>query len=424
MSIEEEIRKQYAIDLMAFISENPFFGSLLLDLDVEITYGDDDPLASINHEKIRFRAKQGVSTNYLGLSNVGRTTLLAHEVHHLALEHLTQCPEDFHQDIANIAMDAAVNRNLADSISALVNINELPSTVLHPVKSFGTYTGFTIGVDKKFYPISDYKDKDWIEIYYDLCKDLKIPPTIPEASAKDLESLDSKFSNDFKDVSPSDNLKGRDTFRLKVLAAYNNYKHIGTIPAEVVRLVNELTTSKVNWKHRLRSLVKRSIDKSDFAIRIDSKRQHLRDPRGRKVPPLYPKLYSERIDSVIIALDTSGSMKQKDLEDGLSEFKAIRKTTPFKIYFVTCDAKASKVQVFEANETPNWETLALQGGGGTSFVPVFELAKEIRKKEEICFLAYFTDTMGTFPKEGPKFPVFWISNYPNAQVPFGTLIQI
>ncbi|CAK0762064.1 hypothetical protein CCP3SC15_2810001 [Gammaproteobacteria bacterium] len=72
-----------------------------------------------------------------------------------------------------------------------------------------------------------------------------------------------------------------------------------------------------------------------------------------------------------------------------------------------------------------WETLSLppslQGGGGTSFLPVFDwLASRDRTPD---LLTYFTDAEGQFPPSEPSYPVLWLIKG-KASVPWGTRIQL
>ena len=140
---------------------------------------------------------------------------------------------------------------------------------------------------------------------------------------------------------------------------------------------------------------------------------------------MFPKVESEAIGEVFLALDTSGSMSEKDIRDGLSEFASLRQTTPFKLHFVSCDAAAYEVTTYDRHEEPDWLAMPIHGGGGTDFRPVFTLIEDYRKEKGVrpALLVYFTDTMGSFPEEEPNYPVIWVCNYQNGHVPWGQLVS-
>ena len=63
----------------------------------------------------------------------------------------------------------------------------------------------------------------------------------------------------------------------------------------------------------------------------------------------------------------------------------------------------------------------IKGGGGTSFVPVFDWAKRQDRQPEL--LVYFTDAEGEFPAHEPACPTIWLVKG-KAKVPWGQRIQL
>ena len=61
------------------------------------------------------------------------------------------------------------------------------------------------------------------------------------------------------------------------------------------------------------------------------------------------------------------------------------------------------------------------GGGGTSFLPVFEWAQQQDRPPGL--LVYFTDAQGRFPEQEPAFPVIWLVKG-KTPVPWGQRIQL
>jgi predicted metal-dependent peptidase len=98
---------------------------------------------------------------------------------------------------------------------------------------------------------------------------------------------------------------------------------------------------------------------------------------------------------------------------------------PQRLVIVWCDAKVHRTD--ECDEPSDLNTIrhkGAPGGGGTSFIPVFDwMASEGIEPDA---LVYLTDGMGSFPAHSPKFPVIWgnISPPGSVQYPFGEVVDI
>ncbi len=442
---------------MKFVSNYPFYGILLLDLKAMAT-GPEIPIAAVNYRQLFLNAidparipdekdekgntkPKGVP--FWSLSTHGRRTVLAHEILHLVFEHLS-VPKNFNRDIANIAMDAVINRIL-DKDGAF-KLDHLPPGVVTPLKSGSHMTGFSVGVapNAQAFMIENYEQKDWLPIYWDIVKQLEkeggqqgrsdIAKYVAERAgeltgstplAGDVDGGDGGDGGDGKGDKDGDpefeQAKAR--FRQKVVAAAEEAKkQQGTLPSDVERMIGELLDGKVHWTTYLRRLIKNEVTRDDFSNKSNSRRAHL---GGRGRPSVFPKVESEALGHVFLALDTSGSMSQKDVIEGLSEFASLRQTTPFALHFVSCDAQAYDVKFYDRHEEPDWHTMPIKGGGGTDFRPVFDMIAEKRKSTGIrpALLVYFTDTMGSFPEEAPDYPCIFVTNYKGARAPFGTLVS-
>lgn len=453
---EEEVsltRDAFVNDRMRFVSSLPFIGILLLDLDVEAT-GPEIPVAAVNYRNLYLNAlkEENQPTNpktgepigiaYHSLNRKARQTILAHEIYHLVFEHLS-IPSDFDPNISNIAMDAVINRILANSSGQAYDIASLPEGCVIPIGNYSNnYTGFTVGTgtNKRTFQIPDFDKKDWLPIYWDIVKQLE-----KEASQTGCQSREAiakyvkEKAQSMGDSNPMNGDAGTTTddeagdpeftqqqarFRQKVASTYDQLKSMGNLPAELGRYVDSLTDAKVPWTAHLRKLLKTEIIKSDFSQKPNSRRAHIL-PGTKKRPPVFPTVESLTIGEVFLALDTSGSMSQKDIRDGLSEFAGMRQVQPFTLHFLSCDAAAYEVTTYSRHEEPDWLTMPIHGGGGTDFRPVFDLIQQYRQDKGIrpALLVYFTDTMGAFPEEEPDYPVIWVCNYKNGSVPWGQLVS-
>ena len=141
----------------------------------------------------------------------------------------------------------------------------------------------------------------------------------------------------------------------------------------------------------------------------------------REGTAIFPSLRSSHID-VAIAIDTSGSISDGDMNEFLSEVDAIKGNVRARIILLPCDAALAQDApwIFEPWEDTVLPTV-LQGGGGTDFRPVFEWLS--RQDHPPHLLVYFTDCEGTFPDMAPDYPVIWLVKG-KKPVPWGQRVQL
>lgn len=181
---------------------------------------------------------------------------------------------------------------------------------------------------------------------------------------------------------------------------------IGNIPAGMKRWADERTKPpKVSWAQKLavvgRSVVAHRAGASDYAFTRVSRRQGgLGFGSGR---PVAPALIA-RTPRVAIAIDTSGSMGGDEIERAVIEAEGVMRAIGSDVDFLSCDAAVHGVQkVRTARELVQH----LHGGGGTSFVPVFQEIDRWRAKPDV--LVFITDGCGPAPARAPKgYSVIWV----------------
>ena len=138
---------------------------------------------------------------------------------------------------------------------------------------------------------------------------------------------------------------------------------------------------------------------------------------------ILPSLISEELPEVVIAVDTSCSITEKQLSTFASEASAVLGAYETTIRVIYCDARVRGEKVFTRADLPL--ELELRGGGGTKFEPVFEHITE-NQYTPSC-LIYFTDLAGSFPEHEPDYPVMWLVPKPRDDqertVPFGDIVK-
>ena len=147
---------------------------------------------------------------------------------------------------------------------------------------------------------------------------------------------------------------------------------------------------------------------------------YTRPSSRRGDPAIFPSLRSTQTN-LVVALDVSGSVSEKEMAEFLTEVDAIKGQLNAQITLLACDAALTEDSPWV---TEPWEQLTLPkkfpDGGGTDFVPVFEWVANNREPD---LLLYFTDAQGSFPGESPGYPVIWLVKG-KADVPWGQRIQL
>jgi predicted metal-dependent peptidase len=132
-----------------------------------------------------------------------------------------------------------------------------------------------------------------------------------------------------------------------------------------------------------------------------------------------PSVHRSGIGTVVIAVDTSGSIGRKELEQFAAEISAISdEAKPEAIYVVYCDAAVQSVQEFGSSEPVRLEP---KGGGGTDFRPAFEWV-ESNGITPAC-LIYLTDLCCDSYPEPPQYPVLWVTDSRRI-APFAETVRI
>lgn len=185
----------------------------------------------------------------------------------------------------------------------------------------------------------------------------------------------------------------------------------GRHPAGIKRALRESRQSKRNWRALLR----------DF-ITCRAPCDYRWSPPNRRylAAGLYlPSVERTGVGTVVVAIDTSGSIGRPELEQFAGELTAIaEEAEPEILHVLYCDSAVQSVQQFAAGETIQLEA---KGGGGTDFRPAFAWVNE--HGVEPCCLVYLTDLCcGSYP-EIPDYPVLWVTAS-RRTAPFGETVRM
>ena len=206
----------------------------------------------------------------------------------------------------------------------------------------------------------------------------------------------------------------------QVAAAANAAKMQGKLPAGLERLLGEILEPKVDWKDKIISLFARKVGSGSYDWRRPDRRLIVRDIYA-------PGRSGFGAGTVVIAVDTSGSIGERELNMFFAEMSGILEDVkPKRLVVMWCDAKVHRVdEIEEASDLCALRKKSIPGGGGTSFIPVFD---EIKKMglDNVDALVYLTDGYGVFPGTPPEYMTIWgsITQPGLVKYPFGDVVDI
>lgn len=297
------------------------------------------------------------------LSDAELRALVLHENLHIALNHISRFKSLFKDNpmIMNACADFVVNDvivHLEDK-----NLCTLPQGGLYDEK-YHNWSVKEVYDDLK-QQLSKSNDKSNVGSDGEDSSETNRPPNL---TAKDLKPLD---EHDFADSkkSPTE-LK---ELQQKVENALKEGGIIaGRMGSKLPRAIEELFEPKIDWQEVLRDFIQQSIKGNDeYTWRKFNKRLMANN--------LYlPSMENETIGELVIAIDTSGSIGQKELTEFVTEVVSICDTvTPDKIRVLWWDTDVASEQTFTAE---NYSSMAYllkpDGGGGTRVSCVSEYIKK------------------------------------------------
>ena len=359
------------------ISIQPFFGTLALRL----------ALAPIDHPEIPVMATDGVSLFYKpdAIKEMPQQQVMgvvAHEVLHCAFQHMYRRRyRDFEK--WNKACDYVINAILLQE-------------------------GFSLPKARLFN--RKYSDMSAEEVYEKL-------PNEPSGNGQGNSPGEWDFGSSL-DPALSDPATGKTQSASAVKAAAKDWEiatkqaaHIskqqGNLPGNLAELIEELLAPQIPWREQLwRFFSQRKPDRISWN-RPNRRLIHagIYLPSRRFVPT----------GDIVVAVDTSGSISERELQHFASEFNEIHRTLrPRKTWVLDIDTEIHSIEEYTEYDVPTFE---MRGRGGACFEPVFDWIK----KENITpdAVVYLTDGYATFPPPILDYPVLWIITNHDVKPPWG-----
>ena len=407
-----DIENKLAAARTRLIIDKPFLGALVLRLPIIMADPEWCVTTATDARKFYYNPE------FVEQLTLAETEfVLAHEALHCALSHFARRDHRV-KHRWDIACDYAINPILvADGLKA-------PPGSLH----LREYAGMTA---EEIYPYMEDNENDQTldQHLYDKpddqpspdndSDDAPPPPPIPQeqdgGTGDKPQQLPDEETQGAAQPPPltsdeSDNLDVQ--WQQRLAGAAQTAMQAGKLSGDMQRLVDHFLQPKLPWRNLLAKFMS-NLARDDYSYTRPSTR--------RGDPAVFPSMRSSQVD-VVVAIDTSGSISEKEMRDFVSEIDAIKGQMRARITLHTCDAELAEKGPWTYEP---WDEFSLpddiNGGGGTNFCPVFKWADGMDRTPDL--LIYFTDADGAFPDVQPYFPVLWLVKG-KSTVPWGQRIQL
>jgi predicted metal-dependent peptidase len=365
--------------LQNIILTQPFYGSLLLLLDIVEVPEDEHPGMTdfaTNGTQLLYKVS---GVDRLNSDEVEAT--MCHEVLHCALLHPYRLRNRDHKKF-NYACDYVVNPIVNDS-----NLKMPANSLFHD--KYGKMTA------EACYSI--LKDKDTDTPQYDSIGLSVLAPV--DGAGKPLTEEEG-------------HLKEQE-WQGAAIQASIYAKSRGELPQGISDALDVLLQAKFPWREILANFMLRK-----RPTRLD---WGSRSRRSLCLNMYLPNRYKEPTGEFVIAVDTSGSVSDKELQAGYSEILGLlHQIQPERCIIIQCDSHipANGITEYTMDNIPdNLDHIEITCRGGTDFNPPLRWIEN----EGIIpnAFVYFTDGEAPWPDE-PDYPMLWaftqeLQDYP----PFG-----
>lgn len=184
-----------------------------------------------------------------------------------------------------------------------------------------------------------------------------------------------KWPKDMKDISEAERKLYENQIKYKLKETAEEIgKLAGSVPGELGEILKRLKEKPpvFNWRKYFRRLVSNAIT-NDIQLTRMRPSKRFPDARGLKF---------KRKPVILVGVDTSGSIKPKDLQDFFSEIHHIH-NAGVQITVIECDTQIQNIFKYEGKQD-----IKIKGRGGTELSPVISYYKQ-HSEFTVCIL--FTD---------------------------------
>ena len=403
IELSAEDKRKWIETRSALLWTAPAFTHILFSMlnpskgELAAVFTEDVPIAATDGSNLILNPK-----TFFKYTLGERIFIVAHEIAHCMFNHCglsrpfrqtkkvkynngTELPYD--ATLMNVAMDLIINDMLIDS-----KIGTFPKEGCHD-KSIATHKDSFLDAYKKVFK-QDKNGGGGGKGGFDVLLD----PGAAQGKNPDQATQD----------------RSETAWGTAIAAAMASAKAQGKLPAALERVFSEILEPTAPWQDLIRAFFARKVGAGSYDWRKPDRRLIQRDIYA-------PQRAGNGCGDVVVAVDTSGSIGQRELDVFFAEMRGILEDVrPNRLFLVWCDARVHHVD--ELDQSSDLGGLKPHGGGGTDFRPVFDWIESQDLRPDA--LVYLTDGMGSFPKDEPRYPVVWGSIYPSSKYPFGDVVDI
>ena len=325
-----------------------------------------------------------------------RLGVVKHEILHLVFRHIFRHRDFANKQIFNVAADLVVNQYVADNQlpEGAIRLSSFPSLKLEANQTVDQYYQQLI---------------QSVDLSLSSGKGSTVPTEANQQVGSEME-LDNSLAPFFDPQHPAQERhrswnqitqanSGEQTLMENQInqamvqaIEKTSVKDRGLLPAFLNRYLDDFQQSlkpKINWRRVVRMFAE------------SSSRTYLKNTlkRPSKRYGTTPGIKIRRRQKFLVAVDTSGSVSQEELQIFFSEVYHLWKRGA-EILVVECDADIGQVWPY-SGQSPQIVT----GGGGTDFNPPIAYANQQHHPDAIF---YFTDGYAPAPDQPSRAPILWI----------------
>lgn len=169
---------------------------------------------------------------------------------------------------------------------------------------------------------------------------------------------------------------------------------VGRMKGEMNRNIDELLHPKVDWREALRDFIKLAMKGNDQSTWRRANRRYL------GVDVIMPSAESRKAETIVLGIDTSGSVGGQQLAQFLGEVKNIcDEVSPETIELMYWDTRVAQHETYRGSDVQQLvDSTKPRGGGGTfaGCVPAYVEANHIRPQ---CLIMFTDGYLGSEPVE-------------------------
>lgn len=344
----DEVVDKIIVARVGLLLRHPFFGNMATRLKIQDASEWCKTAATDGRHLFYNREFFG------GLTTKQVEFVVAHEILHNVFDHMGR-NEGRNRQIFNIAADYCVNGQLIRD-----HIGEQPPEI----KIFHDPQHYNKSAEQVYDEIFEKYDQEQLAALGQLLDD----------------HIDWEKDGEGRPAYSKDELKQiRDEIREATMQAANA-AGAGNTPANVQRMIKELTEPKMNWRELLRQQIQSTI-KTDYSFSRPNR-------KGWHTGAILPGMKFDETIDIAVSLDMSGSITDEMSMDFITELKGIMdEYKDYNIKLWCFDTKVYNEQDFDGYSGEDILNYEIMGGGGTDFMCNWEYMKEhdITPKKFIMF---------------------------------------